>query len=283
MKKRLSLLDVAPLRNVDTVKELTDILVADAADLLDVGGGLGDVLDGVAAEDKLVLDVLGGLDVNTLTESDAADELLAEEVPAHSISVSPFPCLSSIFPRSSWCRVPDLNNPEASVVVLVKVDVDGEMGVDVTHLVLEALGDTDDHVVDERTDGTESGDVLAGTVVHLDLDGGLIGLLEGDGQVTEILLKDTTGTLDSDLTGLDVDLDCTAVLLVFFSLVVAHFLRPIVPPIRSFRYPRSFAVGCRIEFMAGSGGFWGTTHLPQGPSGLPRSECTSFWRRGAVG
>jgi hypothetical protein len=88
------------------------------------------------------------------------------------------------------------------------------MGVDVTHLVLEALGDTNNHVVDERAHGTESGDVLAGTVVHLNLDGGGIGLLEGDGQVTKVLLEGATGTLDSDLASLDVDLDCTQVLLV---------------------------------------------------------------------
>ena len=89
------------------------------------------------------------------------------------------------------------------------------MGVDVTHLVLEALGDTNDHVVDERTDGTESGDVLAGTVVHLDLNGRGIGLLEGDGQVTKVLLEGATGTLNGDLAGLDSDLDCTEVPLVF--------------------------------------------------------------------
>ena len=36
---RLSvLLDVAALRDVETVQELSDILVADLADLLDVGG-----------------------------------------------------------------------------------------------------------------------------------------------------------------------------------------------------------------------------------------------------
>jgi hypothetical protein len=38
---RLSIgLDVALLRHVQTVQELSDILVADAADLLDVGGAL---------------------------------------------------------------------------------------------------------------------------------------------------------------------------------------------------------------------------------------------------
>lgn len=221
---RLLLLDVAPLGNVDTVQELTDILVANAADLLDVGGGLGDSLDGVALEDELVLDVLGGLDLNTLTAGDAADELLAQEVTAHIVSIPDFSQSRLIVPRSSWCSIPDLNNPKAGVVVLVKVDVDGEMGVDVTHLVLEALGDTNDHVVDERAHGAESGDVLAGTVVHLDLNGVGIGLLEGDGQVTKVLLEDAAGALDGDLASLDVNLDCTEVPSVFLFGVPGAFL-----------------------------------------------------------
>lgn len=37
--------DVAALRHVQTVQELSDILVADLADLLNVGGTLGDVLE----------------------------------------------------------------------------------------------------------------------------------------------------------------------------------------------------------------------------------------------
>ena len=45
---RLSLLlDVAALRDVETVQELSDILVADLADLLDVGGRLGNILEGL--------------------------------------------------------------------------------------------------------------------------------------------------------------------------------------------------------------------------------------------
>ena len=62
--------------------------------MLDVGSGLGDVLDGVTAKDELVLDVLGGLDVDTLAEGDAADELLAEEVAAHSMSVFAIPMVT---------------------------------------------------------------------------------------------------------------------------------------------------------------------------------------------
>lgn len=37
--------DVAALRHVQTVQELSDILVADLADLLNIGGTLGDVLE----------------------------------------------------------------------------------------------------------------------------------------------------------------------------------------------------------------------------------------------
>lgn len=95
-KQRLLLDNVAPLANVKTVQELSDILVANAADLLDVGGGLGDVLEGIAGEDELVLLGLGGLDIDALGHGDAADELLAEEVPAHSMSVLPSAFLASL-------------------------------------------------------------------------------------------------------------------------------------------------------------------------------------------
>ena len=41
------LLEVAALRDVETVQEPSDILVADLADLLDVGGRLGNILEGL--------------------------------------------------------------------------------------------------------------------------------------------------------------------------------------------------------------------------------------------
>jgi hypothetical protein len=49
-------------------------------------------------------------------------------------------------------KVTDFHLEEPSLLVLLDIDVDGEMGIDVTHLVLEALGDADDQVVDEGTD-----------------------------------------------------------------------------------------------------------------------------------
>jgi hypothetical protein len=54
-----------------------------------------------------------------------------------------------------------------------KVDI---LGIDVTHLVLEALGHTDDQVVDEGADSSEGGDALARSVVELNLDGIGLGL-----------------------------------------------------------------------------------------------------------
>jgi hypothetical protein len=85
--------------------------------------------------------------------------------------------------------VPDLNLNEASLGVLLKVDVDGEMGIDVAHLVLEALGDTDDQVVDDGADGTQGSDTLADTVVHLDGDNILLRATEGNSDVRKILDK----------------------------------------------------------------------------------------------
>lgn len=104
-------------------------------------------------------------------------------------------------------HIPDLDLVD-TLGVLVQVDVDGEMGIDVSHLVLEALGDADNQVVHDGSDGTEGGDVLADTVVDVDGDGAGLGLGEGDGDVGEILDQLAAGTLNGDLSRLDVDLDC---------------------------------------------------------------------------
>lgn len=59
---------------------LSDILVPHSADLLDVCGGLGDSLEGVAGQDQLILLCLGDLDIDTGLHDNPADELLADEV-----------------------------------------------------------------------------------------------------------------------------------------------------------------------------------------------------------
>ena len=63
------------------------------------------------------------------------------------------------------------------------------MSIDVAHLVLEALSDTNNQVIDDGADGTEGSNTLAGTVVHLDRDNILLRAAEGDSDVGEVLNK----------------------------------------------------------------------------------------------
>lgn len=76
---------------------------------------------------------------------------------------------------------------KTGLVVLLNVDVDGKVSVDVAHLVLEAPGNTDDHVVDDRTDGAQGSDTLARTMVDLNRDEALLGAAKGNGDVRKIL------------------------------------------------------------------------------------------------
>jgi hypothetical protein len=164
-------------RNVNTIQELTDILVLDETRLLDISGGLRNVFKRVTSDGKFILLVLGSLDCNTFTHLDVEDNLLTQEVT-------------------------DLN----SIRRVVDNDVDGEMSINVTQLVLETLGDTSDHVVDQRTDSTDTSDVLTETVVDDKLDV-VTSNSDFNVQVTEVLVKNTTRTFNGDLTGLDGNLD----------------------------------------------------------------------------
>lgn len=141
---------------------LSDILVSHSADLLNIGRTLRNVLDGVTLEDELILLVLGRLNIDTLLHDNSSDDLLADEVS-------------------------DLDLGEASLGVGGHVDVDGEMGVDVSHLVLEALGHTDHQVVDVSSDGSEGSDILSVAVVDLNRDDVLLGLTKVHGQVAKVL------------------------------------------------------------------------------------------------
>ena len=86
-------------------------------------------------------------------------------------------------------HIPDLDLVQTGLAVLLDIDVDWEMCVDVSHLVSVTLGDTDDQVVDESADSSESGDVLAGTVVQFDVDDILLWVREVDGQVVKVLCE----------------------------------------------------------------------------------------------
>ena len=80
------------------------------------------------------------------------------------------------------------------------------MRVDESHLVEEAAGDTDDHVVDVRADGTDAGELgtLGEPKVNADL---LADLLQVHVDVLEVAGELTAGHLDGDATGLDLDID----------------------------------------------------------------------------
>ncbi len=73
------------------------------------------------------------------------------------------------------------------LAVLINIYVDWEMCIDVSHLVSEALGDTDDQVVDECAHSSEGSDVLSGTVVQFDVDDILLWVGEVDCQMLEVL------------------------------------------------------------------------------------------------
>jgi len=116
---------------------------------------------------------------------DSSHNLLADEVTVEQL----VQCLryhtSARF--AAELHIPDLDLKQTSVLVLLEVDIDGEMSVDVAHLVLEALGNTDDQVVDEGTDGSEGSDILSGTVVQFDVDDILLGVREVDCQMGQVL------------------------------------------------------------------------------------------------
>lgn len=100
--------------------------------------------------------------------------------------------------------IPDLHLVLA-ILPLLDIDVDREVGVDVTHLVEEALGDANDHVVDDRADGPQGGDRLAPAMVQLDRDDALLRAAEGHVDVRQVLGKLAPGALNGDDPRADVD------------------------------------------------------------------------------
>lgn len=56
------------------------------------------------------------------------------------------------------------------ILGIVDDDIDGEMGVNQSHLVGEPIGDTLEHVLDARADGAQARDVLASSVPHDEAD-----------------------------------------------------------------------------------------------------------------
>lgn len=173
----ISLLNGGALRDVDTVQELTDILVLDLGNVLDGGGALGNVLEVNTTENDLIL-LVGDVDGDSLQHGNAADNLLTNEVA-------------------------DLN----ALLLINNGQVDGEMGIGRAHLVLETLGNTLDHVLDVRADGANASQVLVATEPNgnLELVLSRAGNLQGD--EGEVALKGSARTSNLDLAAGQINLD----------------------------------------------------------------------------
>jgi hypothetical protein len=103
----------------------------------------------------------------------------------------------------------DLLTQEVSDLDLLGVisndDIDRKMGIDVTHLVLEALGNANDHVVDNGSDGSDACDMLAVAMVHDKFELVIFNKLDFHVEVTKVLCQFASWSLDGDYTGLDVN------------------------------------------------------------------------------
>ena len=171
--------DVFLSLDVDTIEELTDILILDEAKLMDLGGFLGDIFDGVTFEDELILSNLrvGTVDLNGVADVLAADTLLTQEV-------TDFDLLA------------------------LTGDVDGEVSAGETELITEALGDTGHHVADGGEAGVDAGDV---STAAEPADDGEEVLLGGDAdikvEVGQVLGESTTGALNGEVAALTGDGD----------------------------------------------------------------------------
>ena len=170
------------LTNIDTIKELTDIFTSrNFSDVVDHSSGLRDLLDVIAGEDDLILDLLRALDLDAGEHLDDTLELLTEEV------------------------------VDVDLLLIIRNEaVDGEVSIDKAHLVLVALGDAGDHVLDVGGDSADRRDGLAGGKPHLEVD--LFVLVAGNvhvevADVLEASEELAAGALDLDFLGLDLDGD----------------------------------------------------------------------------
>jgi len=177
----LCLNDVA-LRNVDTIKELTDILTTrNLGDVVDHSSRLRDSIDIIASQNDLILDLLGSVNSDTRKHLDNTDELLTKEVVDLDLGL-----------------------------ILADTSVDGEVSVYETHLVFVTLGNTSDHVLDVTSNSTNASNGLTIREPHLKNDVLVLVAIDGHievADVTEITSELTTRTLDLDDLAVDLNSD----------------------------------------------------------------------------
>ena len=175
-------------RNVDTIKELTDILVSDEDRLVDLSSYTikskftkptrsGDLLNIVTLKNDFILLGFRLHDGDSFEHVNVTNSLLTKEVA-------------------------DLDLGS----ILVDSNVDGEVSVHKTHLVTVTMGNTGDHVLNVGTDGADDGNILVETEPQID-DDFITFLLDINKLVREVTAESTTGSLNDDTSVLNENFD----------------------------------------------------------------------------
>lgn len=163
----------ALLRHVDSVQELTNVLLLDQRGLVDEGGGPGHGLDVVAFQDQLVLLRRGILAAHSGLHVHSPQDLLTEEIT-------------------------DLDQP----AVVGGGDVDGEVSVDGPHLVLVAGRHALDHVLDVGADRADGGQLFSDPEPFHDDQLVFSLLLHVDLHVAKVPAEDSSRATDGHLAGI---------------------------------------------------------------------------------
>lgn len=151
--------------------------MANVSSLLDLGGGQTDLSEVISTQLNLILDIRRSHILHTITKFDLSHTLLSQ-------------------------KVSDLD------VIAGQGNVDGEMGVNESHLVQEALGHTSHHVVNVRADGTHSGELFARGKPKIkanEFAPSDLGHIHVD--VLEAFHNGSAGSSDRDSAAIDLDLD----------------------------------------------------------------------------
>jgi len=170
--KHLLLLNGSLLGHVDSVKELTKILLTDGSGLLDTCAGEGYGSNVVSAQLNLILNIGRTNVLNSFEKRNLTYTLLSQEVT-------------------------NLN------ITGVGGNVDGEMRVNETHLVDESLGYSDEQVLNVRADSTNGSKLLTLCEPNIKTDHVLSNALKVHVYMLEVTGKGSTGSSDGYETGLD--------------------------------------------------------------------------------
>ena len=165
------------LRYINSVKEFTQILVADVSGLLDLGTSKGNKGDVISTELNLILCVSRPNVLDTLKKLDLTDPLFSEEV-------------------ANFNSVTGEGN------------IDGEMRVDETHLVQEPLGDTHHHVINVGAHRAHTSELLTVGEPQVNTNVLLSNLSEVHVNVLEVTGQCAAGSSDLNKSGVDLNLNC---------------------------------------------------------------------------